>query len=91
MRARLLVTMTAMQAKKEIRRQRKVEDGPSPVLDGYEVPAEAKNWWWKSIMIDAASPDFPRACSLFTLEGNQLAVFILQPLTFVDDGLKQLA
>ena len=36
---RLLIAMTLMQAKKEVRRQEKIEDGPSPVLDGYDVPA----------------------------------------------------
>ncbi|MFT4543278.1 MAG: hypothetical protein ACI841_005302 [Planctomycetota bacterium] len=36
---KVLIGLAQMQVKKEVRRQAKIEDGPSPILDGYDVPA----------------------------------------------------
>ncbi len=34
----------------------------------YRAPAEAKSWWWKTLLIDQRPPDHARGCAIFTVE-----------------------
>jgi 2-polyprenyl-6-methoxyphenol hydroxylase-like FAD-dependent oxidoreductase len=40
----------------------------------YRAPAEAKHWWWRSLLIDSAPPDHARAVSILTVEGGRWIV-----------------
>lgn len=40
----------------------------------YRAPAEAKDWWWKAIIIDSSPPDQTRAVSVLTVEGGRWIV-----------------
>jgi len=36
----------------------------------YRAPAEAKSWWWRTLLIDQRPPDHARGCAIFTVEGE---------------------
>lgn len=40
----------------------------------YQAPPEAKNWWWRALLIDNAPPNFARACNILTVEGERWIV-----------------
>lgn len=40
----------------------------------YRAPAEAKNWWWRALIIDQKPPTDCRGCSIFTVEKERWIV-----------------
>ena len=40
----------------------------------YRAPAEAKDWWWKGIIIDSTPPDNTRAVNILSVEGGRWIV-----------------
>ncbi|MFT3921173.1 MAG: hypothetical protein QM778_01430 [Myxococcales bacterium] len=40
----------------------------------YRAPAEAKNWWWRALIIDHCPPDHARGFSIVTVEGERWIV-----------------
>jgi len=40
----------------------------------YRAPEEAKNWFWRSVLIDNDAPSCRRACAILTVEGSRWMV-----------------
>jgi 2-polyprenyl-6-methoxyphenol hydroxylase-like FAD-dependent oxidoreductase len=40
----------------------------------YRAPAEAKSWWWKTLLIDQRPPERARGCAIFTVERERWIV-----------------
>lgn len=40
----------------------------------YRAPAEAKSWWWKTLLIDQCPPTRARGCAIFTVEKERWIV-----------------
>ncbi len=40
----------------------------------YRAPAEAKDWWWKALLIDSVPPEHTRAVSILSVEGGRWIV-----------------
>ncbi len=40
----------------------------------YRAPDDAKNWWWKGVLIDSSPPECARAASILSVEGGRWIV-----------------